>query len=97
MEDQLFEMLRGLGVAAPIVAVLAWLLRSEMMLLLLPLAGLAGLWVWSEERPVLTKRNGIAYLGLFGLILAGMLAGGAVDRLACGSAGPPVTASPDVS
>lgn len=69
-----------------LLAVLAWLLRSEMMLLLLPLAGLAGLWVWSEERPVLTKRNGIAYLGLFGLILAGMLAGGAVDRLACGSA-----------
>lgn len=67
------------------LALLAFLVRSEMMLLLLPLAGVAGIWKWAGERPVVTKRNVACYMGLFGGILLGMLAVFLADAAAYGS------------
>ena len=65
---------------------LAFCLRSEMGLLLLPLAGVGGIWKWAARAmrgPVFTGRNAASFLGLFGLILAGVLACFGADRLAC--------------
>lgn len=67
------------------LALLAYLIRSEMMLLLLPLAGVAGIWKWAGERPVFTGRNIVRYAGLFVGILLGMLAAYLADRAAYGS------------
>ena len=54
-----------------------------MGLLLLPLAGVAGIWKWSGCRPVFTKKNMAAFAGLFGWIAAGLLICLGADRLAC--------------
>ena len=65
---------------------LAFCLRSEMGLLLLPLAGVGGIWKWAARAmrgPVFIGRNAASFLGLFGLILAGVLACFGADRLAC--------------
>lgn len=65
---------------------LAFCLRSEMGLLLLPLAGVGGIWKWAARAmrgPVFTGRNAASFLGLFGLILAGVLACFGADQLAC--------------
>ena len=65
---------------------LAFCLRSEMGLLLLPLAGVGGIWKWAARAmrsPVFTRKNTASFLGLFGLILAGILACFGADRLAC--------------
>ena len=70
------------NLSAILLAVLAWNLRSEMMLMLLPFAALAGVWKWMVERPVFTRRNFGCYFGLFGLILGGMLISLAVDTAA---------------
>ena len=67
-----------------LLALLSFMLRPEMMLLLLPLAALGGVWKWAEERPVFTKPNIACYVGLFALILMGMAAAWAADRAACG-------------
>ena len=62
---------------------LAFCLRSEMGLLLLPLAGVAGIWKWSDCRPVFTKKKIAAFAGFFGWIVAGLLVCLGADRLAC--------------
>ena len=65
---------------------LAFCLRSEMGLLLLPLAGVGGIWKWAGRAmysPVFTRKNTASFLGLFGLILAGSLVCFGADRLAC--------------
>lgn len=53
------------------MVVTAFCLRSEMMLLLLPLAGVAGLCRWGLERPAMTRRNAAGYVSLFGLLAVG--------------------------
>ena len=62
---------------------IAFCLRSEMGLLLLPLAGVAGIWKWAARRPVFTGRNAASFVGVFALILAGLLGCFGADRLAC--------------
>ena len=62
---------------------LAFCLRSEMGLLLLPLAGVGGIWKWAAQRPVFTGRNAASFLWLFALIVAGVFACFGADRLAC--------------
>ena len=66
---------------------LAFCLRSEMGLLLLPLAGVAGIWKWSDCRPVFTKKKIAAFAGFFGWIAAGLLVCLGADRLACSDPG----------
>lgn len=70
---------------AVLLCVLAFLLRPEMMLLLLPLACVAGLWKWGAERPVFTKHNAFCYIGVFSLILIGLLLGEVSNTAAYGS------------
>lgn len=63
---------------------LAFQLRSEMALLLLPFLGLAGAFRWWEDRPVLTVKNLKQYGGLLLLLLAGMGLSLGADALAYG-------------
>ena len=67
------------------VFVLYWIafcLRSEMALLLLPLAGVAGLCRWGWERRIFTKENVTKYLAVFGILVLGMAALLGLDSLA---------------
>lgn len=52
---------------------LAFCLRSEMALLLLPLAGVAGLCKWGQERRIFTKENACKYLLTFGMLVLGLV------------------------
>ena len=71
---------KGLGVKAfvksnilnVILVTLAFLIRSEMLLLLLPMICTAGVFKWFAEKPVFTKENASKYFCVFGLILAGL-------------------------
>ncbi len=65
-----------------VLMILAYNLRSEMALLFLPLVAGVGLFVWmGEESPFDDTALG-KYLGLIGLILAGIVLTFALDRLA---------------
>ena len=52
---------------------LAFCIRSEMLLLLLPLVCVAGICRWASEKPVFTKTNAAKYFAVFGGILAGLI------------------------
>lgn len=64
---------------------LAFCLRSEMALLLLPLAGMAGLCKWGQESRFFTKENEGKYLAVFGALALGLVVCLGVDSLAYGS------------
>ncbi len=68
-----------------LLAVLAYMLRTEMLLLLLPLICVAGMYRWSLEERVFAPGNAKAYLTVFGGILAGMLAAWGIHACAFGS------------
>lgn len=61
---------------------IAFCLRSEMALLLLPLAGVAGLCKWGREKKVFTKENVCKYLVTFGALALGLIVCLCADRLA---------------
>ena len=68
--------------------ILYWIgfcLRSEMGLLLLPLAGVTGLCKWFSEEHPLKKEQVQRYLGLFGALAAGMLLCLGAEKLAYSS------------
>lgn len=69
---------------ALLLFLLAFQLRSEMALLTLPFLGLAGLFYWWEDRPVLERKNLCKYGGLTLLLLAGMGLSIGADSLAYG-------------
>lgn len=73
-----------------LLVILAFLVRSEMLLLLLPLICVAGFFRWMSEKPVFTKRNAVKYLSVFGLILGGLGISQGIHMLAYGSGGWPV-------
>lgn len=58
---------------AILLCVLAYMLRTEMMLLLLPLVCVAGVYRWSMEAVILEKANFCKYIAVIGGILLGML------------------------
>lgn len=64
------------------LAVLAYMLRTEMLLLLLPLVCVAGVYRWSLEEKIFTKDNAVKYLAVIGGILAGMLAAWGINAAA---------------
>lgn len=64
------------NIPSVLLVVLAYQLRTEMLLLLFPLIGLAGLFRWSEEEKFFRKENYIKY----GVVLAGILFGMFVSR-----------------
>ena len=55
-----------------LLVTVAFQLRSEMLLLVLPLICVTGLCRWSCEKPFFTKENAAKYFSVFGGILAGL-------------------------
>lgn len=64
---------------------LAFCIRSEMLLLLLPLVCVTGICRWAAEKPVFTKANAAKYFAVFGGILAGLLLNQGIHMAAHGS------------
>ena len=55
-----------------LLLVLAYCIRSEMLLLLLPMIGVIGLCKWSMAKPMFTKEECLKYFGTFGFIVCGL-------------------------
>lgn len=68
-----------------LLVVLAFQIRSEMLLLMLPLICVTGLCKWTAEKPVFTGKNAAKYFSVFGAILAGLALSQGVHMLAYGS------------
>ena len=68
-----------------ILVILAYQLRTEMLLLVFPLICLAGLFRWGEEEKLLCKENYLKYGIVIGVILVGMLFSRLIDFAAYGS------------
>lgn len=73
------------NIPSVLLVILAYQLRTEMLLLLFPLIGLAGLFRWSEEEKFFHKENYIKYGAVLSGILLGMLISSAIDLAAYGS------------
>ncbi len=69
-----------------ILIVLAYQMRTEMLLLVSPLVCVMGLTCWSMEKPVFTKKNAAKYFSLLGVMLAGMILSQGIHILAYGGA-----------
>ena len=67
-----------------VLVVLAFQIRSEMLLLVFPLICVAGLCKWAAEKPVFTKENAAKYFSVFGVMLAGIIASQGIDMVAYG-------------
>ncbi len=61
------------NIGSIVLAVVAFQMRTEMLLLLLPLICVTGLCRWACEKPFFTKENAAKYFSVLGGILAGML------------------------
>lgn len=68
-----------------LLVLVAFAIRTEMLLLLFPLVCLAGLFKWSAEEKILAKENFLKYGTVLGMMLAGMLLLLVTDKLAYGS------------
>lgn len=69
-----------------LLVALAYLIRSEMLLLVLPLICVTGLCRWMAEQIFWTKENAKKYFLLFGVLLSGIVLGQAVHMLGYRSA-----------
>jgi len=56
-----------------IFVIFAFNIRSEMLLLMSPFIAFTGIWKWSEEKEIFKAETLKKYLGLVGIILAGMV------------------------
>ena len=63
----------------------AYLIRSEMLLLVLPMICVAGAAKWGSEKKIFTKEHSVKYLTVIGMILAGLLVGQLTHVIAYGS------------
>ncbi len=68
-----------------LLVVLAFLIRSEMLLLVTPLICAAGVIKWGSEKIIFTKEHAIKYLAVIGSILGGLLLSQLCHNLAYGS------------
>lgn len=55
-----------------LLLVLAFCVRSEMLLLVFPFICVAGFLKWTQEKPMFMKQNAIPYFSIFSLILIGI-------------------------
>lgn len=60
------------NIVSIVLVTLSFQIRSEMLLLVLPLICVTGLCRWACEKPFFTKENAAKYLSVFGGILAGL-------------------------
>lgn len=67
-----------------VLVVLAYQMRTEMLLLMSPFICVMGVCRWAKEHPVFTKTNFQKYLSLIGLILAGMAVSQGIHMIAYG-------------
>lgn len=74
------------NIPSMILVVLAYQLRTEMLLLTLPFVALAGLFRWAEEDKIFSKENWKKYGTVVGIMLAGMLLSQGIDLVAYGNA-----------
>ncbi len=68
-----------------VLAFVAFLIRSEMFLLVLPFYAAAGLCKWSNEKQIVKRENFIKYFSVLGCILAGVFVGQVTHMIAYGS------------
>ena len=73
------------NVGTVLLVFLAYLIRSEMLLLVLPLICVAGVIKWGSEKKIFVKDNFAKYLTVIGAILLAILAGQVSHRIAYGS------------
>ncbi len=73
------------NIPSMVLVVIAYQLRSEMLLLTFPFICLAGLYRLTEEKTIFTKGNLVRYGGVLGIMLAGMLVSRGLDYAAYGS------------
>jgi len=73
------------NVPSVLLVVLAYQLRTEMLLLLFPFIGLAGLFRWMEEGKFFQKENYVKYGVVLACIIGGMLVSRLIDLAAYGS------------
>ncbi len=73
------------NIVSIILVILAFQIRSEMLLLVFPLICVTGLCKWATEKPVFTKDNAVKYFSVFGVILLGMLVSVGVNKAAYSS------------
>ncbi len=68
-----------------LLVILAFLIRSEMLLLVTPLICVAGVVKWGSEKVIFTKEHAVKYLMVIGGILVGMILSMVCHNLAYGS------------
>lgn len=73
------------NIPAVLLVSIAYLIRSEMLLLVLPMICVAGVAKWGSEEQIFTREHQMKYLTVIGLILAGILFGQITYRIAYGS------------
>ena len=73
------------NIGTVLLVFLAYLIRSEMLLLLLPLICAAGVIKWSMEKKIFTREHMIKYLSVIGLILLSVGIGQGTHKIAYGS------------
>lgn len=74
------------NIPSVVLVIVAYMLRSEMLLLTFPFICLAGLYRLTEEKKVFAKENLIKYGSVLGIMLVGMVVVSSVDYVAYGSA-----------
>lgn len=72
-------------IPAVLLVILAFNIRSEMLLLMSPFIAFTGIYKWAGEKEIFSRENVKKYLGLVLGIVAGMLLSWAVDVAAYGS------------
>lgn len=70
------------NIPSVLLVIVAYMLRSEMLLLTFPFICLAGLYRLTEEKRVFAKENLIRYGSVLGIMLVGMMLVSAVDYVA---------------
>lgn len=73
------------NIPAVVLVIIAYQLRSEMLLLTFPFISLAGLYRLTEEKKIFVKENLFKYGGVLGIILLGMLLSRGSDYIAYSS------------
>ena len=73
------------NIPSVLLVFLAYLIRSEMLLLVLPMICVAGAAKWGSEEKIFTREHAVKYLTVIGMILAGILIGQLTHMIAYGS------------
>lgn len=73
------------NIPSVVLVILAYQLRTEMLLLTFPFIGMAGMIRWAEEKEIFAKENWIKYGSVLGIMLGGMLVSQSVDLITYGS------------